>query len=493
MNFKHTLVIYALLSMSGSICHVAAQSIKYPTEVKELYNTADKAAMLTNYPRPVIGVPTTPDTKAEVAAVEKAGGIAIIIPSTVDPGALRDIAGLLDGLVLSQGVQASDKYSVLLNKVASDRNIPVLGDNALMAKIDSGLWRMHDNCRDYASLIDCAKLFKRAKNLHQRMFTVDTHADLPEGYDKGNSIGLRKTNQVSIQKMEEGMLDAEFIIDFIGDGAKTKEQLDNAEAKCKKILQQIYDDVEKYKDFCAIAKTPAEAMKIKSEGKKALFIGMENGAGLGADINNVKWYADRGVTYITLCWMKDNAICHSSSIRYKDNDPSKGLTEYGKKVVRQMNKHGVIVDVSHTSEQTFWDCIKVSKTPIICSHSGCMANHTHDRNITDEQIRALAQKGGVLQVYAVWNFQGKDKYKTTIKNMVADIDHAVRIGGVDHVGIGADFDGGGGYTGIMAENDFINITMELMKKGYSDEDIAKIMGGNIMRVMTEVQQYAKKQ
>ena len=175
MNFKHTLVIYALLSMSGSICHVAAQSIKYPTEVKELYNTADKAAMLTKYPRPVIGVPTTPDTKAEVAAVEKAGGIAIIIPSTVDPGALRDIAGLLDGLVLSQGVQASDKYSVLLNKVASDRNIPVLGDNALMAKIDSGLWRMHDNCRDYASLIDRAKLFKRAKNLHQRMFIVDTH------------------------------------------------------------------------------------------------------------------------------------------------------------------------------------------------------------------------------------------------------------------------------------------------------------------------------
>ena len=257
MNFKHTLVIYALLSMSGSICHVAAQSIKYPTEVKELYNTADKAAVLTKYPRPVIGVPTTPDTKAEVAAVEKAGGIAIIIPSTVDPGALRDIAGLLDGLVLSQGVQASDKYSVLLNKVASDRNIPVLGDNALMAKIDSGLWRMHDNCRDYASLIDCAKLFKRAKNLHQRMFTVDTHADLPEGYDKGNSIGLRKTNQVSIQKMEEGMLDAEFIIDFIGDGAKTKEQLDNAETKCKKILQQIYDDMDKYKDFCAIAKTPA--------------------------------------------------------------------------------------------------------------------------------------------------------------------------------------------------------------------------------------------
>ena len=493
MNFKLTLIFYALLYISGNICSVTAQTIKYPTEVKALYDAADKAAGLTKDSRPVIGVPTTPDIQTEVAAVEKAGGIAIIIPATTDAAALRDVAGRLDGLVLSRGVRANDEYSILLNKTASDRNVPVLGDNALMAKIDSGLWRMHDNCTDYASLIKRAKLFKRAKNLHQRMFTVDTHADLPEGYGKGNSIGLRRTNQVSIQKMEEGMLDAEFLIDFISDGAKTKEQLDKAEAKCKRILQQIYDDVEKYKDFCAIAKTPAEALRIKSEGKKALFIGMENGAGLGADIKNVKWYADRGVTYITLSWMKDNAICHSSSIRYKDNDPGKGLTEYGKKVVREMNRQGIMVDVSHTSEQTFWDCIKISKTPIICSHSGCMANFKHDRNLTDEQIRALAKNGGVLQIYAVWNYQGNDIYKTTIKNMVADIDHAVQIGGVDHVGIGADFDGGGGYTGIMAENDFINLTMELMEKGYSDEDITKIMGGNIMRVMTEVQQYAKKQ
>lgn len=472
--------------------HPHAQTIKYPQEVKTVYNYADQAAELTTQHCPIIGIPTTDNTESEVSAVQQAGGIAIIIPPATDARALRDIAGLIDGMVLSSGVKEGNDYSILLNKVASDRNMPILGDNALMAKIDSGLWRIHDNCTDYGTLIERATLFKKAKSLHRRMFTVDTHADLPEGYDEGNSIGKRRTNQVSIQKMEEGMLDAEFLIDFLSDGAKTKEELDKAEAKCKKILQEIYDDVEKYKDFCAIAKSPAEAYRIKAEGKKALFIGMENGAGLGADISNVKWYADRGVSYITLSWMKDNAICHSSSIRYKENDPSKGLTPFGKKVVREMNRQGIMVDVSHTSEQTFWDCIKVSKAPIICSHSGCMANFRHDRNITDEQIKALAKKGGVLQVYAVWNFQGKDKYKTSIKEMVADIDHAVKVGGVDHVGIGADFDGGGGYTGIMAENDMINITMELMKKGYSDADIAKIMGGNIMRVMTEVQAIAHK-
>ena len=485
-------IIISTLFMGALSQHVQSQTIRYPKEVKAIYDKADQAAQLTKQQQPIIGIPASDNTQTEVSKVEQAGGIALIIPFSTNACALREIAGTIDGLVLTKGVTEGDNYSILLNKVASDRNIPVLGDNALMAKIDSGLWRIHDNCQDYNTLIERGKLFKRAKNLHRRMFTVNTHADLPDGYDEGNSIGLRRHNQVSVQKMEEGLLDAEFIIDFLEDGAKTEDELDKAEAKGKRIIQQIYDDVEKYKDFCAIAKSPEEALKIKAEGKKAVFLGLENGAGLGNDIKNVKWYADKGVSYITLTWMKDNAICHSSTIKYKENDPSKGLTKFGRKVVREMNRQGIMVDVSHTSEQTFWDCIKYSKAPIICSHSGCTANYSHDRNITDEHIKALAKNGGILCVYAVWNYQGKNKYKTTIKEMVADIDHAVKVGGIDHVGIGTDFDGGGGYTGIMAENDIINITMELMKKGYSDPDITKIMGGNMLRVMGEVQALANK-
>ena len=152
-----------------------------------------------------------------------------------------------------------------------------------------------------------------------------------------------------------------------------------------------------------------------------------------------------------------------------------------------MNREGILIDLSHASEGTFWDVIKRSKQPVFCSHSGARALCDNDRNITDEQLRALAKNGGVIQTVAYGGFLCKDG-KATIDDFVRHIDYMVKVAGIDHVGIGTDFDGGGGIPGFQSDSDMINVTMRLIEMGYSDSDLAKILGGNFFRVMSEVEQ-----
>lgn len=189
--------------------------------------------------------------------------------------------------------------------------------------------------------------------------------------------------------------------------------------------------------------------------------------------------------------MYDNDVCNTSYAK-RTSDPKKGLTEFGREVVAELNACGVMVDVSHTSEGTFWDVYKCSKAPLICSHSGADAVYHHDRNLTDDQLRALAEKGGVIQVFIVDNYQNDDASKTSIREFYAHLKHCIEVAGIDHVGVGADFDGGGGGWGLNAANDMTTITMMLLADGYSETDIAKIWGGNFLRVMSEVQRLATK-
>ena len=333
-------------------------------------------------------------------------------------------------------------------------------------------------------LIGKAETFQKAKEIHSRILSVDTHTDTPLWFTRGAfSLGWRKSNQVSIQKMEEGYLDSQFLAAFLAQKELDAESSQKAVEKCQKMLEGIFADVEKYKDYCGIALTEEDARRLKAEGKKAFFLGIENGYGIGKDIKNIKKYKDMGVQYMTLCHSYDNDICNSSS---NTADASKGLTPFGRKVVKEMNKVGMLIDISHASEGTFWDAIKYSKDPIFASHSSVKALCDHDRNLTDDQLRALAKNGGVIHICIYDGYLNKDAKAASIEDVVAHIDHAVKVAGIDHVGIGSDFDGGGGVLGCNGDNDMINITVKLLEKGYSEEDIRKIWGGNFFRVLDQV-------
>ena len=333
-------------------------------------------------------------------------------------------------------------------------------------------------------LIDKAETFQKAKDIHARILSVDTHTDTPLWFTRGAfSVGWRKSNQVSILKMEEGKLDAQFLAAFLAQKERDEVSSQKAVERCTALIESIYKDVEKYKDYCGIALTEEDARRLKAEGKKAFFIGIENGYAIGKDIKNVKKYKDMGVQYMTLSHSYDNDICNSSS---NTADASKGLTPFGRKVVKEMNKVGMMIDVSHVSEGTFWDVMKLSKDPVFASHSSVRALCDHDRNLTDDQLRALAKNGGVIQICIYGGYLNENEKEASVDDVVRHIDHAVKVAGIDHVGIGSDFDGGGGVLGCKGDNDMINITVKLIEKGYSEEDIRKIWGGNFFRVMNQV-------
>jgi microsomal dipeptidase-like Zn-dependent dipeptidase/gamma-glutamyl-gamma-aminobutyrate hydrolase PuuD len=334
-------------------------------------------------------------------------------------------------------------------------------------------------------LIKKAETFQTAKEIHGRILSVDTHTDTPMWFRKGYSIGLRKENLVSIQKMEEGMLDAQFLAAFLAQKERDDVSHQKAVEKCLSLLHNIHADIERYKDFCGIAITEKDAWNLKKEGKKAFFIGIENGYGIGKELKNIRKYKELGVNYITLCHSYDNDICHSST---HTEDANKGLTDFGKEVVKEMNRADIIIDLSHASEGTFWDVIKLSKDPVIASHSGSKTCCYHNRNLTDEQLLALAKNGGVVQICILDSYLNKDPKAASIDDIIRHIDHIVQVAGIDHVGIGSDFDGGGGVPGCNGDNDMINITVKLLEKGYSEEDIQKIWGGNFFRVLNLVQQ-----
>lgn len=350
-------------------------------------------------------------------------------------------------------------------------------------------WHPELNCADgdavslkyFTRFVERARTFAKAKDIHSRILSVDTHTDGPMWWGRGDySLGKRKDNQVSIQKMQEGFLDAQFMAAFLGQGENDDASLQKAAEKCQSLISSIYTEVAKYSDFAGVAVTEADAWALKAQGKRAFFIGIENGYGIGKDIKNIKKYYDQGVNYLTLCHSKDNIICHSST---NTEDENMGLTEFGKKVVKEMNRVGMTIDLSHASMGTFWDVMKYSKLPVICSHSGAKDVFFHDRNLNDDQLRALAKNGGVIQVCIFASYMSPDRTKTDINDVVAHIDHCVKVAGIDHVGIGSDFDGGGGVLGCAGDNDMIQITVKLLEKGYTEEQLKKIWGGNFFRVM----------
>lgn len=346
-----------------------------------------------------------------------------------------------------------------------------------------------------------ASTYRHARGLHESaILSVDTHTDAPLAFDEGIDLGQRGANCVNVPKMREGMLDTQFLAAFVAsdkkvviDGKRAREALplcpstyDEAYAKALRLIAATRQQVERNSGVCALATTEAEARANKAAGLKTFFIGVENGLCIGTDLKRLDELRRLGVLYVTITHSYDNQICNSST---KTADASKGLTKFGRKVVERMNKLGMVIDLSHASEGTFWDVMKLSKAPVMCSHSGAKALCGSDRNLTDDQLRALAANGGVVQTVA-FNRYLVDKGKATIDDFVSHLDHMVRVAGIDHVGIGTDFDGGGGIIGLRGDNDMISITRALLRRGYTDADLVKLWGGNFFRVLASVRRLA---
>ncbi len=401
-----------------------------------------------------------------------------------------------------------------------------------------------------------AQLLARAKAIHARALTIDTHVDIPgsnyatPALDPGTLTNLK----CDLVKMKAGGLDGVFLAVFVSQHpeltpAGFKAAYDEAMAKFDAIdrLRKMHPEL------CELARTPADVERIAKTGKRVILVGVENGYPAGMDLATVREFYARGARYMTLVHSSHNQLADSSGPKEPLNN---GLSEQGRKVVAEMNRLGMMVDLSHASAKSFWDTIAISKAPVIESHSGCAALAPSDRNLTDDQLKALAKNGGVIQIVALNEYlktpsperakavqalrdelglggrrgggrgqggrsgQGGTRpamtpeqraaqeklYATyeerlkpidakypgaTLKEYVDHIDHAVQVAGIDHVGIGTDFDGGGGIPGFNDHSEALNVTVELVKRGYSEDQIDKIWGGNLLRVWREVEKGRK--
>ena len=328
-----------------------------------------------------------------------------------------------------------------------------------------------------------ADSFRRAKELHRRILTLDSHCDTPMWFPKGIRFDRRDPNVlVDLHKMTEGRLDAVIMAAYLEQRERTDEAFLAATAKADRILTQIEKMAAANCTAMDIAYTPADLPRLKRDGKKAVMLAIENGYAIGKDLSLLRHFRDRGIVYMTLCHNGDNDICDSA----RGQGEHGGLSAFGREVVREMNRLGLMVDLSHAAESSFYDALELSDSPIVCSHSSCRALCDVPRNLSDEQLKALAKKGGVAQVTLYKGFLRKDG-EATILDAIEHLNHMVNIMGVEHVGIGTDFDGDGGIPGCASASEAINFTRRLMSERYSEADIAGIWGGNFLRVMQAVQ------
>lgn len=336
--------------------------------------------------------------------------------------------------------------------------------------------------------IDQSRIFAKAKQLHLQIITIDSHTDTPMIFPGTFDLGKKEGGKVNLPYMEEGYIDAAIMVAYIPQGKRDITSLQKATDYADERLSQIIRQEDNNGNRMGIAYTPNDLIRLKSLNKKAVFLGIENGYAFGKNIANIKRFRDLGVVYTTLCHNGDNDICDSAA----GNAEWNGLSPFGKEVIAEMNRIGMMIDISHTAESTFYDVLKYSTQPVIASHSSVRALVDHRRNLTDDQIKALAAEAGVMQICLYKGFLNSEPEKASVNDAVRHICHVVDLVGIDYVGIGSDFDGDGEIIGCRATNELIQITMRLIALGFDRESIQKIWGGNLLRVMQTVQNAAVK-
>ncbi|TVR41977.1 MAG: membrane dipeptidase [Bacteroidia bacterium] len=382
------------------------------------------------------------------------------------------------------------------------------------------------------------RLKNKAAAIHAEVLTLDSHVDTPlmlmrEGFNIGERNDPHdRGGKLDFPRMEEGGLDAVFFAVFLGQGALTPEAYEQNHQRALGIFNLIHDMLDEHQDVAGLALTPDDAYRLRDEGRFAIYIGNENAYPIGKDLSLLQTYFELGSRYMGLSHSRHNQVCDAST----DSAPPlhNGLSEFGVQVVKELNRLGMMVDVSHISDEAFYDVLKVTSAPVIASHSNARAICDHPRNLDDDMIIALAENGGVLQLCVLsayvktleqsperekafaelrekWNnFQDlsdeemdrareewwatNSKYPApmaTVADLVDHVDHVVNLVGIDYVGIGTDFDGGGALKDCYDVSELGNITLELVRRGYSKEDIRKIWSGNFMRVFREATELAR--
>ena len=326
-------------------------------------------------------------------------------------------------------------------------------------------------------LVQQATDYRDACNMHNHVLTLDTHCDTPMFFPKNVDFSTRDQQLlVDLHKMTEGHQDATIMVAYL------PQPTDNPTVFADNIFDKIEAIVAQNSSYISIARTPADLWMNKHRGLKSIMLGIENGIALDGKLENLQHFAERGIVYMTLCHNGDNDICDSA----RGNHTHNGVSAFGRQVISEMNRLGIMVDMSHAGEKSFYDALELSTQPIVCSHSSCRALCDHPRNLTDQQMRALAQKGGVMQVTLYNGFLVKDG-EATIEDAMRHLQHAIQVMGIDHVGLGTDFDGDGGIRGLANSSELIHFTRQLMARHFNEDDIQKIWGGNFLRVMQQVQ------
>lgn len=351
-------------------------------------------------------------------------------------------------------------------------------------------WLGADGLPLFRWLVDKAREYQRVGDLHKRILTLDTHCDTPMFFHQGVDFTKRDPRiLVDLHKMTEGRQDATIMVAYLPQpkiGQKFSDAVEMKAAGPAAYADLIFDKIEAMvaskSDYVSIARTPSDLYLDKRMGRKSIMLGIENGLALEHDLRNLLHFAQRGIVYITLCHNGDNDICDSA----RGCNTHNGVSSFGEKVIKEMNRLGIMVDLSHAGEKSFYDSLDISAVPIVCSHSNCRALCDHPRNLTDDQLRRLAQKGGVAHTTFYHGFLRKVG-EADIMDGIDHLEHAIKVMGIDHVGIGTDFDGDGGVRGMRDASEIQQFTLSLLRRRYSDEDIAKIWGGNWLRVMSMVQ------
>jgi membrane dipeptidase len=372
-------------------------------------------------------------------------------------------------------------------------------------------------------------MFNEASDLHERLFAIDTHLDTPtaglsrQGWDFAVAHDYAADrSQCDLPRMQAGGADAVVFAAYVGQAARTPAGYEAAHELALRAFTRTHEVIGKNGVACGLALTAGDALRLKAEGRRAIFLSIENAYSLGRDADNVAKFHRLGVRMIGLTHMLNNDVADSST------DPRGpewgGLSPLGREVVAECNRLGVVVDASHTSDAALHDLLDLSRTPVILSHSGCRAVCDHPRNIGDDLLRALAVKGGVISLNAlpvavvnapdngrsaafaelvlryhdavpspeVLAAEDADYARVsreypsppaTLDDYICHIEHAVAVAGLDHVGIGCDFDGGGGIAGLNDVSEYPNLTHALLARGWQEAALEKLWGGNVLRVM----------